>query len=294
MPESPWTRARRPRRAAHWRALIALLLALLLVSGHATAEPRPPQMAAAELRPALIVVPASDGQSVLVQAGGVGQLGGQVFTNLRIGPTGNKGSYTMAYSSTIESYVATLPGFTSGTVASASLSITTTQGLDSGEVVFDRSFIPANQLGIVLNSSDGGLQVELINPGSFSGDAYLAATPSIAPPGPAPSGYRMVGRSYSLRDSGAFGLADKNLIVRLGYAPGALSPSERAGLAIFAWDAAPTARRWDRLGGTIAAAPESYVSVATRRLTFFALMVPVAQPPPPEKEHVYLPLLRAP
>jgi hypothetical protein len=281
------------RRTGVVRLLGALLFVMALgAPWHTTAEPAASQPGAGEpavaqaspLQPALIVVPESDGQGVLVQAGGVGQLGGQVFTNLRIGPSGNKGSYTMAYSDTVSSYVVNIPGFPAGASASAGLSITTTQGLDSGELTFTRGFFPAGQRAS-LTTDDGGLELQIINAGTFPGDTYIAATPSFAPPAAPPAGYRLAGRSYSLRASGALPAAALPMILRLSYEPAALTAEEQAALRIFAWD--PAAGRWDNLGGSISTAPP-YVSVAAERFTFYALMT-VA--PEPQGKRLHLPLL---
>ncbi len=260
------TPTRRP-----WRSPLALALALLTlllaVPRHATAEPGPAQAAPA-LRPALIVVPSEDGQSVFVQAGGVGQLGGQVFTNLRIGPSGNKGSYTMTYSETATSYVTSLPGFAPTQTESASLSITTTAGLDSGELVFTRVLVGQGQLGDVLTTDDRGLSLTVIYTDTLFADFYMAAAPSYAPPGPPPAGMRLAGRAYSLRASGALAVTDRPMSLRLGYSPDALSAAEQAALAVYAWD--PAARRWDAVGGSFPS--QGYVSAPITRLTFYALM----------------------
>lgn len=264
MPHS-FTAGRRARLRTIAAAL-ALLTLLVAVTRYATAETGPAQAA---LRPSLIVVPADDGQSVFVQAGGVGQLGGQVFTNLQIGPSGNKGSYTMTYSGTVESYVSTIPGFAASQTESATLSITTTAGLDSGDLVFTRALVPRGQLGDLLTTEDGALSLSAIYTDTFFADTYLAAAPSYAPPGPPPAGLRLASRAYSLRASGALALADRPMSLRLGYSPDALSAAERAALAIYAWD--PFRRRWDAVGGTNFPG-QGYVSAPVERFTFYALM----------------------
>lgn len=274
-------------------ALICLLVLLWAVpcdrAPHAIAETGLlQQLAAGSLQPALVVVPQPDGQSVLVQAGGVGQLNGQVFSNVRFGPTGNKGSYTMVFSDTIGSYVSTVPGFSTSTLANASLSITTTAGLDSGELVFTRGFVPADDFAS-MGTDDGGLELLVPNRNSFPGDAYVALAPSYAPPGPPPAGYRLVGRTYSVRASTASAESERPLTLRFAYDPDTLTPSEQASLAVFAWDAAPSQLVWTKLGGLVSTAPP-YVSISTRRLTFYALMTAV---PESSEEQLFLPLLRS-
>ncbi|NTU84946.1 MAG: hypothetical protein HGA45_37205 [Chloroflexales bacterium] len=269
-------------------AALALLALTIMPPSYATAEPGVAQLAPAQtpaLRPALIVVPADDGQSVLVQAGGLGEIGGQLFTNLLFGPSGNKGSYTMAYSDTLESYVTSVPGFAAAQSVSAGLSITTTGGLDSGELVFTRVPVPAGATGELLATDDGGLALSIINPDTFSAGTYLAAAPSYAPPGPAPAGLRLAGRSYSLRASGALALTEQPMSLRLFYDPAALTPDELASLAIYAWDAA--GRRWDAAGSTVWA-DEAYASAPITRFTFYALMTAA---PAETRERLFLPFV---
>lgn len=260
--------AGRQARSRLSAAALALLVLFLAAPWYATAETGQTQTAPA-LRPALIVVPSEDGQSVLVQAGGVGQLGGQVFTNLQIGPSGNKGSYTMTYSDTVESYVASVPGFAATQTESASLSITTTAGLDSGDLVFTRALVRQGQPGESVTTADGGLTLTVIASDTFGGDIYLAAAPSYAPPGPLPAGLRLASRTYSLRASGAVAVADRPMSLRLTYSPAVLTATEQEALAIYAWD--PFARHWDVLPSA-AFASEGYVNAAVTRFTFYALI----------------------
>jgi hypothetical protein len=287
------------RRALHSLRGPALLLALSItllavvcaLPRHATAERGHAQLAPADtpaLSPALIVVPSEDGQSVLVQAGGVGQLSGQVFTNLRVGPSGNKGSYTMTFSDTLQSYVTTVPGFAAAQTVSAGLSISTTQGFDSGELVFSRAFVEQGQPDTVA-TEDGGMSLSIVNAGTFQSNTYIAAAPSYGPPGPPPAGLRLAGRSYSLRASGALPLADSPMSLRLYYDPASLTAEEQAALAIYAWSPQPGGGgQWDKVGGTTFPA-SGYVSASITRFTFYALMT--AAPTQPDLP-VYLPLVQ--
>lgn len=267
MQDRPHRNRRRHDRLALPLALLILAIALVHYATVERARAQLSPVADSPLRPALIVVPAEDGQSILIQAGGVGQLGGQVFANLSVGPTGNKGSYTMTYSDTVASYVTSVPGFAPTVIAESGLSITTTQGLDSGVLVFTRALMA--QVGDMLTTNDGGLTVALINPGSFSAPTYLAAAPSYAPPGPPPAGRRLAGRAYSLRASGALAVADQPLALRLTYDAVTLTEAEIAALAIYAWD--PVAGRWDVVPGALFPSG-SYVSAPITRFTFYALM----------------------
>jgi hypothetical protein len=279
----------RLRPATRGRLLsLTLLLALVLALPHyATAErggAQPTPAAMTPFLPALIVVPADDGLSVFVRAGGLGQLSGQVFSNLRLGPTGHKGSYTMVYSDTLDSYVTSVPGFSATQTVNATLSITTTAGLDSGELVFTRGLMRAGEIG-ELTTEDGGLSLLINNPGTFTADTYIAAAPSYAPPDPPPNGRRLAGRSYSLRASNAQALTDLPMSLRLYYDPGALTPEELASLAIYVWD--PEDRQWDAAGSAISSS-QTYVSAPIRRFTFYALM---AAAPAEAHEQLFLPFV---
>jgi hypothetical protein len=279
----PRTRLLRRRPAL---TLLAALLAVLVTvtPPHGSAEQRAVQLAPADvpaLSPALIVVPSEDGQSVLVQAGTGGQLGGQVFTNLKIGPSGNKGSYTMTFSDPLQSYVTSVPGFAAAQTLNATLNITTTQGLDSGELVFVRGFFQPGQRNTLV-TDDGGLQLDAVNPGTFGADTYIAAAPSYGPPGAPPAGRRFVSRSYSVRASGALPATDLPMTLRLFFAPATLTPGEQASLAIHAWVALPGGQgRWEPAGGSVF--PQlGYVSAPVTRFTFYALTT--------AEQRVFLPL----
>src|SRR5262249_2832935 len=111
------------------------------------------------LTPFLNIVPDSNGSDLLVSASGVGELGGTTFVNIGIGPGHGKGSYTMTYSDTAQIYFATVTGFTPNADASAPLNITTTLGLDTGPVFFNRAYVPASQTQTV-TSVDNNLQLQ--------------------------------------------------------------------------------------------------------------------------------------
>jgi hypothetical protein len=222
----------------------------------------------AALAPFLDVVPSQDGTELFISAGGVGKLGGTVYANIGIGSGCDKGSYTMIFSDTIGTYVATATGLTPNRNASAPLSITTTLGLDSGAVDFNRAYVPASTSRDIV-SEDRNLQLKLVSTDTFPSEAYVVVVPSYAPPGPLPLGHRLLGSAYSVRASGAMLIADRPMSLRLYYSETTLAGADPHTLAIFAWDAYH--ERWDNLGGTLFST-QQYVSVATRRFTTYALM----------------------
>jgi len=222
----------------------------------------------AALAPFLDIVPSQDGTALYISAGGVGELEGTVFVNVGVGPGHDKGSYTMVYSDTSRSYVATAVGFTPHTGASGPINITTTLGLDSGAVDFNRAYVPASTVQTI-GSIDGNLELTLVSTDTITFDTYIAIVPSYGPPGPAPIGHRFVGSVYSARAAGAMVVTARPMNLRLHYDDDALVGADPHTLAIFAWDA--YGRRWENLGGRLFY-DQQYLSVATSRFTTYALM----------------------
>jgi hypothetical protein len=224
--------------------------------------------AAATFTPFLNIVPSGDGTEMYIQADNAPDIGGILFANITtIGPGGNKGSYTMVYSDTVDSYVATAVGFTPNTDEEGTINLTTTLGLESGLVDFVRAYVPAST-SQTIDSADGNLQLSLVTTDTLTVDSYVAVVPSFAPPGPAPAGHQFIGSVYSVRAANALVETTKPMILRLSYHNlGDIDPHR---LAIFAWDAFN--KRWENLGGRLFAT-QSYVSVATSRFTTYALMI---------------------
>lgn len=248
----------------------------LAASGPATNHPavassdqsRVPVAANSAFAPFLHIVPSQDGTDLFISAGGVGELGGTVYANIGIGPGHEKGGWTMPYSDTIQAHVATATGFTPNMDDYGSISITTTLGLDTGEVDFRRDYVPAST-SRTIHSVDGNLQLTVVSTDTFPSEAYVVVVPSYAPPGPSPLGHRLVGRAYSVRASGAMLVADRPMSLRLYYNNATLAGADPHTLAIFAWDAYN--RRWDNLGGGLSYDGQ-YLSVVTSRFTTYALM----------------------
>lgn len=254
--------------------LVSITLLLAWTPDHSTAKLKPAPVATTEVittssfAPFLNIVPSQDGTELYINASGVGELGGMVFINVGIGPGHHKDSWTMTYSNTVQAYVATATGFTPNTGASGPINITTTLGLDTGAVDFNRAYVPASTIQMI-GSIDGNLELTLVSTDTIPFDTYIAAVPSYAPPGPADLGHRFVGSSYSVRAAGALVVTDKPMSLRMYYNETTLAGADPHTLAIFAWDAFE--ERWDGLGGHLFY-DQGYLSVATSRFTTFALM----------------------
>jgi hypothetical protein len=223
---------------------------------------------ASTFAPFLNIVPSQAGTELYISAGTVGELGGTAFVNVGIGPGHDKDSWTMTYSNTVQAYIATATGFTPNTGASGPINITTTLGLDTGAVDFNRAYVPASTIQTI-SSIDGNLELTLVSTDTVTFDTYIAIVPSYAPPGPAPLGYRFVGSSYSVRAAGALLATDKPMSLRMYYNETTLAGADPHTLAVFAWDAFN--ERWDDLGGRLFY-DQGYLSVATSRFTTYALM----------------------
>jgi hypothetical protein len=220
--------------------------------------------------PFLDIVPSSNGNDVFISAGGVGELDGTLFASVGIGPGGRKGSYTMTYSDTLDVYVATATGFDVGIGASGSIGITSTLGLESETVSFQRAYVPYDP-GVLLNevvSADGRLRLKWTNADTIPFDTYIAIAPSFAPPGPAPQGHRIVGSTYSVRAADALVTSDKPMLLSIGFDDLVLEGADPHTLALFAWDA--FTQRWDNLGGELV---DDSVLITTRQFTAYAMMV---------------------
>lgn len=219
--------------------------------------------------PFLNIVPSQDGAGVLVSAGGVGELAGDLFANVGIGPTGRKGGWTMTYSETVAAYVTNVAGFSPTFSEEGSISITTTTGLQTGEVNFLRAYVQADlERPFDIDSPDGNLRLTIANTDTFASEVYIAVAPSYGPPGPLPAGYRPVTSYYSVRASGAIAQVERPMLLRLFYNSATLAGADRRTLTILAWDA--FAGQWEDLGGRLLAEQQVKV-VATHRFTTYVL-----------------------
>jgi hypothetical protein len=223
----------------------------------------------AALAPFLNIVPTSDGE-LWIHAEGTGPLAGTVYANLDLGAGHHKGGWTMTYSETLRGYVTpeTVAGLSPAQDDYGSLSISTTLGLNSGPVHFERYYVP-HATPRALPWPDGALELEVVSGDTFSTDAYVAVAPSWGLPRPAPLGHRLASQVYSVRASGALQDANRPLLLRLYIQDDLLAGADPHTLAVFRWDAGED--RWSNQGGTLFT-DRGYLSLAIRRLTSYALM----------------------
>jgi hypothetical protein len=227
------------------------------------------QALAGDLAPFLDLVPSQDGTSLFVSAAGIKEPIGTLFVNVEgLGPGHEKNSWTMTYSDTVRAYVATAVGFTPQTGASGSLNITSTRGLDSGAVTFNRAYVLSSTIQNV-SSIDNNLDLSIVSTDTLPTDTYIAIAPSYAPPGPVPTGHRLVGSTYSVRAAGALLTTDRPMSLWMHYNDALLRGADPHTLAVFAWDAYD--EHWEELGGRLFQ-DKQYLSVTTSRFTAYALM----------------------
>lgn len=278
---SSQNRSRQHRPALKWVTSFCLLIAL---AWHSTTElqsapvvpPQPgvtrPEVPSSDsiqsLAPVLNIVPTEDGTELYISAGGVGEVSGTVFVNVGIGPGHDKHSYTMTYSDTLAAYVATAAGFSPHVTAYGTLNITTTLGLDSGLVDYNRAYLPASTIQTI-SSVDGNLELSLVTTDTVPFEAYVAIVPSYAPPGPLPTGHRLVGSAYSARASGALVVTDEPMNLRLHYNPEFLTGADPHSLGIFVWNVA--GQEWDQAGSRLFY-EQQYLSAPVSRFAPYALL----------------------
>lgn len=228
---------------------------------------------------AVYAIPSSDGREVWVRADVVGEPDAPVAimcdVSCRvIGCDATGCSVALA---------GLTPGLTAENEVSLTVTLSTTEALETSSLPFIRAYVPATTPQVI-HSADGSLQLTLVTTDTLSFDTYIAVIPSNAPPGPALQGHRFVGSAHSMRASGALLVTDRPMSLRLYYDETTLAGADPHTLAIFAWDAFN--RRWDNLGGQLFHdSPEgSFLSVVTRHFTTFALMATPAG-------KVYLPVV---
>jgi len=233
-----------------------------------------PKQTDANFAPFLEIVPSQDGQELYIQVSGANEPDDVFFANVGIGPTSDKRSYTMRYSETIQSYVATAVGLTPREDSAGQLNITTTLGLNTSDVDFQRAFVPAATRQ-TLQAVDGNLELSLVNTDTIPFDTYAVIVPSYAPPGPLPPGHRLVGSAYSVRAAGALVQTDRPMNLRLYYDEQRLAGADPHTLAIFGWNAA--VKQWVEIGGRLFAVQQYLAAPVTRFTTYALLTAPAWQ-----------------
>ncbi len=279
-------------------ALVLVLLCLVSAAGSSLAVARPAVMAVnsdAVAGPAnantlhdrshgyLYAVPGSDGTSLYVAAGRLGDLPVPVYANITvIGPTSHERSHTLAYSADTGEYAHTFEGlFDAGVIAQGAIAISSTTTTVLGDSSYIRHFVPGAS-PVDLPSTDGLVNLH-ISASGVPTDTYVLIMPSDAPPGDPPAGRRLIDQAYAIQASGALTQSLRPMLLRMSYEPAWLAGADPSTLGLFAWD--ELGQRWMNLGGNHNQ-EQHYVSQSIRRFTAYALMV--ATPP-----KLYLPLVVA-
>lgn len=256
--------------------LCGALLSLMQSAAQQATTPTPGVQVASgaptPFAPFLHLMPSADGQSVHVEFDQASAAGTTYYVNIGIGPTGHIGSYTgsysMTYSTTERRYERQIIGFTPEDNESNALNITSTTGVASAILTFDRLYAAQDKVQF-LRSSDQGLVINWVNTNTLPFDTYVVIAPNLTLPGPLPSGHQLIGASYTVRAPATVTATERPLIFQLSYA-GKLPPTiDPHTLAIFAWD--NTRAQWVNLGGQLFA-QEAYLTVGSRQFTTYALL----------------------
>jgi len=245
-------------------ASLTLALLLTLVAG-VQGQAEGAQRADALWTPFLDIAPSQDGAALYVSAGNGVDIGGNVQLYL---PTHDKDSWTMTFTPTTGVYVATVTGFTPGMDEEAPLRITSAAGYATDMTELRRVHWPAGATG-VMQSSDGWLELSVMDPTTLPQEVYVVIAPSFGLPGPIPSAYQLLGSVYNVRASGARDETNSPMLLRMHYAAEMLHGLDPHTLAIFFWDAAE--RRWRNLGGRLFA-DRGYLALSTKAFGVYALM----------------------
>jgi len=222
------------------------------------------------LTPFIDITPLPDGTAIYISAAGIekSEEGELIVANVNIGPGHTRGSYAMAFSDTIKSYVAKAIGFAPTANTTATLNITTTHGGETDEVEFNRAYLPAATIGTI-HSLDGYLDLTLVSSDTFLSEVYITLVSNNTPPAPAPTDHRFIGPSYSIRASNSRLTTDEAVLLEFHYDEALLAGADPQTLAIFGWD--PFKQLWCHLGGERSTTQQT-VSLTTRRLATYALM----------------------
>jgi hypothetical protein len=247
-----------PRMKTCWPGLLWLLVALV----------SPNVVAAGDRWTGLVIyaIPSSDGQEVWVWAD-VGDAITPVSGRLCDSVSGGCRTMTCAASGC----GGILTGFPAGANVAGQIAVTitltSTQTLESGFLPFTRAFVPALEL-TDLTTPDDLLELTLA-PNSLPADTYVLILATFGLPGAPPPAHRLVGRPYSVRASGALIQSDVPMVLRMIYDALWLDDATPHNLSIFAWD--PLDQTWEEEGGTLFT-DQNHLSAPVRRFTTYALM----------------------
>lgn len=217
--------------------------------------------------PFLNIVPSADGSEVVISTPDNEHLPGLVFANV-IGPTGDKKSWTMPYSKTVQSHIVSVPAFSPTKTEKGSVNITSTAGLNSANIQFNRAYVKA-ELGASTESVDSRIKLELINPNTLNTNTYMVVTTNRTQPGPLlPTNLAMLGFSYSIRAAGQLSQTSQPMILTFLYGE-VLQGADPRTLNIYHWE--PSETRWRPLDASLSLRNQA-LSAETKRFGTFALM----------------------
>jgi hypothetical protein len=225
-------------------------------------------------------VPGSDGTSLFVSTGQIGQLGSTVYATADRGSAMDRDRFGMAYDQEEQAYNCMFDAFfdPGPSTVEGSIRITTTisternlsEGpvLDTGPVDYKRYFVPTT--GAPELASDDQLLRLTLNDHSLPVDAYAIVMSANSPPKPPPAGHSFIGQTYSARASGAIITTTQPMLLNLGYTPLSLGDTDPHTLSIFAWD--PVLKEWRDRRGDLDSGIGQQLSLLTDRFTVYGLM----------------------
>ena len=219
-------------------------------------------------------VPGSEGDSLFVSTGRIGELGTSVFVSADTGAAPHRDSHGMTYSEEEQAYSWTFGGFfdPGHSLVEGSIQITTTasatQTQDTGPVGYRRFFVPTTSAPPLV--SDDNLLELTLNDHSLPVDAYAIVMSINSPPGPAPTGHSFVGGTYSVRASGAIISSTQAMLLTVVYTPLTLGDVDPHTLSIFAWN--PIDGQWYDIGGDLDSVIGQSLTTVTTRFTVYGLM----------------------
>lgn len=262
------------RKLVRWGSIglalaIPVWVVFLGLAGKSQANAVPANLTTAPAA-AIHAVPGSDGESLYVAAGRLGQVAVPVYANVTVAGTSHERSHTMDYDPGSGVYAYTFEGLFSSadTTVQGTILISTTTTPNLGNSPYVRHKV-AGASSEDLPSTDGLVNLHVNAGGVSTGTYYVLIMPTNIPPGDPLPGHCLVGQAYSIRASGALTESLQPMTLRMYYDPASLDDVDPHTLSLFAWDA--SGRQWLDLGGT-PFLEHYYLSSPVRRFTTYALV----------------------
>lgn len=216
----------------------------------------------------LAIVPSSDGHTVRIEATHE-DIPGTILTAEQVGPGHVKHSYTLTYSPTVESYVATAIGFSPESNESATIMIDS-DAERIADVELYRAHVPLLKEGESYTIHYDGTFALQIERNTLPSESYVVIVPSPAPPGPPPAGHAIIGSTYSVRASGEIIQVPIGMTLHFTPPAGLLNDNPIETLGVFIWH--PSQRKWQPLDAGILSREPLHIGAGTNLFTTFALM----------------------